>query len=662
MSIDLMVRDDPVNRKALPSVKGTVLAHRLLERPRVVDTMWLAISAVFLLILVGVLALLYVGMLSRGLGLCLVIICGGVFFVSCALCPVTGTPSLYPDLGDLFPSWAAMVAALHRSTHQTATKNGVVRERDHDFLGVIDGTQQPVLIHQNYYTVPAMFCGATSSGKTHGIGAPLLVQHVQRRASRLVVVDLKGDKALFMGLGLAAREARLNFKWLTTTPGESTYVWNPFLDPALSALAIEQWVQILLKAMGIYIGDTYGAGYYGQIQYQRVLVALQANWPVRSFRELYEILRVPPRPSEVDLSKRDIENTYHVVANTRRLASPSALNYVPATADDPVFQGAINIATDLSQPGVTYFSAPAITDPVLAKFLGKLVLHLYTAGARIHHARRVPCLFFVDEFQELLDQDIATLIRQGRDCNAAYWMAFQTLADLRTAEKDFLATVLGNTALKVFCSCDEPLTQQVLTQSSGETTRILTSTTTTTSSDHSSTGTTRRQEVIPRLNSELLNRVSSTPGMCIVKASPGVGFTQLRYPVITRTTYHISREEFDRRRAAPWPALNRWTISASNWDQAEAEPPVAAPDPVQPEVPSEPGEQATEAPRPSLATQAVPPTGQEPERRRRGRPRRIRQPQAEAAEAPNARQQNATTAPSSSVVSDFQRIAEEMSQ
>jgi hypothetical protein len=235
-------------------------------------------------------------------------------------------------------------------------------------------------------------------------------------------------------------------------------------------------------------------------------------------------------------------------------------------------------------------------------------------------------------------------------------MAFQTLADLRTAEKDFLATVLGNTALKVFCSCDEPLTQQVLTQSSGETTRILTSTTTTRSSTENSSGTTRRQEVIPRLTSELLNQVSNTPGMCIVKASPGIGFTQLRYPVIARTTFHISRQEFDRRRAAPWPAQNRWTIPASNWDQREVEPPaVAEAPPETPEPAQNQGQQANEA-APAVAAPDAPP------RRRRGRPRRVSDPPAKETHIPSTNGQSPGASSAPSVVSEFERIAQEMGQ
>ena len=57
-----------------------------------------------------------------------------------------------------------------------------------------------------------------------------------------------------------------------------------------------------------------------------------------------------------------------------------------------------------------------------------------------------------------------------------------------------------------------------------------------------------------------INRLNHDEALCLVDVSPGGGFAQFQRPVLVRTGYHVSRAEFERRKACPWPAPNEFTV------------------------------------------------------------------------------------------------------
>ncbi len=164
------------------------------------------------------------------------------------------------SLATQFPSWNALVEALRASAHEVRFRGEIVRERDHLFLGMIEGSGKPLLLHRIYLNRPAVILGRTGAGKTKLIAEPLLIQAIRRRDMHLVCVDLKGDKAFMLGLAAEANRSRLNFKWLTLEQGKSSYLWNPFTDPGVRLLSKEQLVQIILKALSLVTGQEHGAG------------------------------------------------------------------------------------------------------------------------------------------------------------------------------------------------------------------------------------------------------------------------------------------------------------------------------------------------------------------------------------------------------------------
>ena len=256
---------------------------------------------------------------------------------------------------------------------------------------------------------------------------------------------------------------------------------------------------------------------------------------------------------------------------------------------------------------MTYINLPSQIEPTTSLFVAKLWVHLLAAVAKVYEGPRVPVLVWNDEFQEMVSPDLATPIRQARESDVTFWMGFQDLAALETVQGDFASAVLGNTPLKIFCSAEDERGRSYIKESSGETFRTLegvTFTSTQTAEGWSEgTGRQYREEAVPRIDDETINRVNRDPNAFIAFATESKGFTQFRFPVVGRTSFHISQQEFERRRSMPWPRGNRFTVTVE---------PIPVDLGADQETERQNGEQ----------TQAAPPVVQTPAKpqRRRGRP------------------------------------------
>lgn len=609
MTLRHVVDNDPVNLRRLPPLAGTVVAKRLVRPPTPPQSSaMMTASTVLLLIGIFVIYQDYLGMSAWGLlgqGALL-----GLFAI-----PLIASDqwrkrrrvvARWPSLVSEFRNWEGVVEAVRTSPHAIRMNGEVIRERDHLFLGMIDRSGQPLLLNEVYLRRPAVVLGRTGSGKTKLIAEPLLVQAIRRRNTHIVCIDLKGDKAFMLGLATEAARSKVNFKWLTVEPGKSSYLWNPFTDAGVRLLTREQVIQIVLRALSLVTGQEHGAGYFGAMQEERTRRTFEQH-TLRSFRDFYRVVRMQ-RAGDVGMSERDFSNAGHLIANLARIASIGVLN---ATPDDnipaPALRASISLADVLSQPGVTYINLPSQIEPTTSLFVAKLWVHLLAAVAKVYEGARVPVLVWNDEFQEMVAPDLATPIRQARESDVTFWMGFQDLAALETVQGDFTSAVLGNTPLKIFCSAEDDGGRSYIKHSSGETFRTLegvTFTNTQTAEGWSQgTGRQYREEAVPRIDDETINRVNRDPKAFIAFATESKGFTQFRFPVVGRASFHIGQQEFERRRAMPWPRGNRFTVTVE---------PIAVDLGTDQETEGQTGEQSQAAP-PAVQTPAKP-------QRRRGRP------------------------------------------
>lgn len=630
MTFRFVTDNEPVDRRRLPPTGGAVIAKRL-ERFSVTPDFPTRAAA-----LTGIpAAAVAVGSEALGLGaadpLAQAILVGGSALPFAAVVGrylwgcLNGREYRWPSLASEFPSWRALVDRLKDSPHAVGFRGEIVREKDHLFLGQLDRGRYPMLLHKVYLGRPAIIVGRTGSGKTKLVAESLLTQAIARGDLHVLVTDLKGDKAFMLALAQEATRRRVDFKWLTIEPGKSSYLWNPF-DDGLRFLTREQFVQIVLRALALVTGQEHGAGYFGAMQEERSRRTFEQQ-ALRSFREFYRAVR-DQRAKDIGMDDRDFSNAGHLIANLARIASVGVLNAVPGdNLPERALRHAISLQGVLSRPGVTYLTLPAQLEPTTAMFVAKLVIHLLAAVARVYQGPRVPVLVWADEIQEALGPDLATPIRQARESDVTYWFGFQDLAALQTGQGDFGSAVLGNTPLKIFCTAEDEIGREYLRQTSGELLRPFESVSRTrTVGDNGGTVATGRQlreELVPRIDDETINRVNRDPNAFIVCASESKGFSQYRYPVVVRSTFPASPREAARRQSAPWPRGNRFTVTIEA-NRAETPPPPEAPraatradGPTRPIAP-----QAVDAsppqPAPAEAVDAATPPA--PAARRRGRP------------------------------------------
>ncbi len=136
-------------------------------------------------------------------------------------------------------------------------------EREHFLRGTSEIGDYPILVHNKIQDMHEHVTGDTGASKTSLGISPLATQLIARAESSVVIIDLKGDQALFETCRReAARTRKLRFRWLTNEVGKTTFGFNPFLQSHNTKMTREQLTQELLQGMSLDYGIRYGAGYF----------------------------------------------------------------------------------------------------------------------------------------------------------------------------------------------------------------------------------------------------------------------------------------------------------------------------------------------------------------------------------------------------------------
>jgi hypothetical protein len=104
-------------------------------------------------------------------------------------------------------------------------KSRNVKERNSIIIARTLTNDYPVLIHLKLLFEHFHILGGTGIGKTTLGLMTNLIQLIRRKDGPVVIVDCKGDMALFNTARLEAERAGRKFKWFTNRQGHSTYVF-----------------------------------------------------------------------------------------------------------------------------------------------------------------------------------------------------------------------------------------------------------------------------------------------------------------------------------------------------------------------------------------------------------------------------------------------------
>lgn len=322
-------------------------------------------------------------------------------------------------------------------------------EAEHILVGTSQVGDYPVLVHREIYDQHFHVLGDTGASKTSLGIAPTAMQLIARGNSSVVIVDLKGDKALFQLCQREAKHAQLRFRWVSNEVGSSSFVFNPFLQAHNQRLSVHQFVDELLQGLSLDYGIAYGAGYFTAMN-QIVLTTLLKHVRVRSFRELDRYLQNQRFYAKIGHAE-DWSHARHLGALVSRLAATEAVNVIPGMypAQPEVQAQAIDALNVFEEPQVVYLSLRSSVESSNAPAIARLFLwSMFSAASQAKRPEHQRVYFCVDEFQQLLSDGIKLIFEQFRDLGGTIIAAHQTAGQLLRQGTDFGETVDSCTAVK----------------------------------------------------------------------------------------------------------------------------------------------------------------------------------------------------------------------
>jgi hypothetical protein len=481
--------------------------------------------------------------------------------------------------------WQALAHRLRESQHLDKDARGrEFRESDHLLAGVsVEGTY-PVLVSKDVIAEHVHILGDSGSGKTARGLAPMLHQLIGRPNTSVIVFDLKAtDLALFQEARHSVHafnhgrpgKQHMPFKWFTNKRDVSTHVFNPFLQPHLSTDSMEPHTkaELMIQALGLDYGEGYGQYFFSSANRHLMQKIIQNNPSIGSFRELKKTMSdLKYLAKEYGLSKRDVEDASHLRTVIESLSTCDALNLTLEDGHPEAIASAIDFSAVVTTRQVLYFHLPAVIGQSTVRDIAKLALYSLLAAAERRGPSNHTVYVMIDEFQQIVSNDLHILFRMARSSGLPLIVANQTMSDLFTKATNLIPTVEGNTRMRQIFSCSDSEHRRSLIQACDE--AMFYRESQSLKLPHSKSGPgvhpdgsptvtnygaertiTTAEDIRPRLNQNDLIEASDDPESCLLQITRGQDFTQFggKY-FIMQTEFHISAEEYERRRQAKWPS------------------------------------------------------------------------------------------------------------
>lgn len=473
-------------------------------------------------------------------------------------------PAIDPDFGqagERRTDWECYAERLRLSENKF--------EGRHLWLGAHSYFDYPVLLDREILGEHAYIVGDTGSGKTALGLTPLLVQLIRRADSAFVILDLKGDNALFHAAREEATKAGLRFKHFTNEIGRSTYTFNPFLQTASETLSVNQICENLLEALNLQHGEGYGRSYYSRVARRWLTRALRHHRDIKSFTKLYDLVR--QREGFADAKEQ--QDAFELISVIEVLSLMEQLNAAPDTRAYPknVLDNAIHMPTVIRENHVVYFWLPAAIESATVREIAKLALYALLSASyeSIRGGKKPRTYLFIDEFQRIASANFKVILEQARSFGIGAILANQTMADLNTPDIDLRPTVQTNTRFKQCFSATDLEHQERLMTGSGEALdyRIGITETAGVHPIASSSGQTPYGRITwseytrPRLQRNDIIRASDDPFQSIIQIHRGSGYSQLSgFSIPMAVSHMVTAKHYKRRNRAAWPEPQTGTI------------------------------------------------------------------------------------------------------
>ena len=473
-------------------------------------------------------------------------------------------------------------------------------ERESLLVGFNPHHEYPIVIDTELLLEHMHITGATGSGKT-SLGVVPLIQKLIRNGEPCLILDLKGDDAMFHTAKLEAEQSGQEFKWFTNRTDHSTYVFNPFVQEHLKSLTVADVTGFFIASLNMHHGLDYGRAYFsimartylqhalkrslGMERTARGIGAVQQSFKaIRSFEDLYDVLK------EIAATHDEYKAASHLAHVIRNLADHPQLNLAAGPSGDPEHQAAVDAAIHMpeviAKKQVAYFYLSPTFDATSVAEMARLAIYAALSAAVAHREKtgqRARIFLICDEAQLIIGQNISNVLAQARSHGVGCILAHQTMSQLNPpGGVDLRDLVLNCTAVKQFWAARDPNTRDYISKISGEVTnysaswpqlkrRVLGGEI----GRRFAAGTTEEplminisEQVGPRLSSQDIENYGRQPNTSIMAIHRNQGYSCYdgAFPVVT--PWPMPKSEYKKRsNKIPWPEKTDETIVVRpDWD------------------------------------------------------------------------------------------------
>lgn len=309
----------------------------------------------------------------------------------------------------------------------------------------------PWLLQRKLLNMHGHILGGSGTGKTSLCLASMMFQLIAHADSSVVVIDLKGDRALWSGSFIEAARAGLPFRWFTIEPGCASFSFNPLSQTHDLERTLNARAQSELAALSLDHGDEYGASYFTAGNLETITAFFDKFRDIRSFADFS---RYAEEHGSYIATNTDRDGSRHLRMVLRQLAAVAPLNVSESsqpTVRPEVIRNGIDLTDVLTRKQVVYFNLPSMEESITAKSVARLVMFGLVQAAKIVGRTRkpLPVYLIVDEAQQVLNQHTKILLETARSMGVHLILAHQSVDQLRTAHWDIASVVEGSTTFKL---------------------------------------------------------------------------------------------------------------------------------------------------------------------------------------------------------------------
>jgi hypothetical protein len=316
-----------------------------------------------------------------------------------------------------------------------------------------------LLLHEKILSEHCYIVGPSGAGKS-SLGIMPLVVQLMRGAKTdgdevaapypVVILDLKGDPALFHTVRLEAERRNQTFQFFTTEKHQPTYRFNPFRGFDRGSRTVAQLCQLILDALNLNHGKGYGRSYYTERSRNVLSRTLKRSPNIQSFDELHEALRETVARADVRTKGDAFEllSVIEMLTEYRQLVTDP--DETISSTDGIIFMPRV-----LQERQVAYFWLPAALESISVGEIAKLVLFNLRVAAqdwkRANPGKARSTILVVDELQRVAGENLQGILQDARSFGIHAILANQSLEDLRSPTGfDLGPTIITNTRVKFF--------------------------------------------------------------------------------------------------------------------------------------------------------------------------------------------------------------------